>query len=126
MALDTRAQCGRSVRGRALLCFPPHGRWFQGYVLPGGTEQLGLLGVEEEVDACVQCPDGGYQRFCVTVTDFENGQELQVMVTKRGGELCRLDSDDADDDAGSESPGQCHLKFEPQVLLRDLWEKPNC
>lgn len=71
MANTTRTTERIHRRGRCVLCFPHHSQWFQGYFLPDETTQLGLLGIEQRVDECVQCPDGGYQRFLVTVTNFE-------------------------------------------------------
>jgi hypothetical protein len=62
------------VGGRAILCFPPHAAWFQGYFFPTTATRRGhhlaLFGTELPVDACEMCPDGGFQRFGVEITDF--------------------------------------------------------
>ncbi|TMW55123.1 hypothetical protein Poli38472_013885 [Pythium oligandrum] len=68
------------------------------------------------------CPDGGFQRFRVTLTDFARGREAQLWVIKRGGELCRLEADD--DEHGNEHSHEqaeqeedARLTFTTDVLL---------
>ncbi|KAL3670245.1 hypothetical protein V7S43_004558 [Phytophthora oleae] len=95
-----------SSSGRASLCFPSDGSWFQGYfVCASSRVQLGLLGEEIPVDDCVACPDGGYQEYRLTVIHFALGKEVELVVRKTGGDLCQLDSD--------------KIRFQPSMLLTD-------
>ncbi|KAE9332782.1 hypothetical protein PF008_g14779 [Phytophthora fragariae] len=92
--------------GRAALCFPRDGDWFQGFfVCASSRTQLGLVGAKIPVDDCVACPDGGYQEFRLTVIHFAADKEVELVVRKTGGDLCRLDSD--------------ALQFQPSMLLTD-------
>lgn len=94
------------MEGRAALCFPRDSGWFQGYfVCDGSRTQLGLMGEELPVDDCVHCPDGGYQEYRVTVIDFAEEKEVELVVRKTGGELCRLEGDG--------------VQFHPEMLLTD-------
>ncbi|KAG7388353.1 hypothetical protein PHYPSEUDO_012731 [Phytophthora pseudosyringae] len=95
-----------SAGGRAVLCFPRDGTWFQGYfVCASSRAQLGLMGEEVPVDDCVACPDGGYQEYRLTVMHFALDKEVELVVRKTGGDLCQLDSD--------------ALQFQPSMLLTD-------
>ncbi|KAK1941309.1 hypothetical protein P3T76_007175 [Phytophthora citrophthora] len=115
-----------SSSGRASLCFPSDGSWFQGYfVCASSRAQLGLLGEEIPVDdwyvACgllprflavllklsisVACPDGGYQEYRLTVIHFALEKEVELVVRKTGGDLSQLNSDE--------------IQFQPSMLLTD-------
>ncbi|KAG1689370.1 hypothetical protein DVH05_002292 [Phytophthora capsici] len=95
-----------SSSGRASLCFPSDGSWFQGYfVCASSRAQLGLLGEEIPVDDCVACPDGGYQEYRLTVIHFALNKEVELVVRKTGGDLSQLDSDE--------------IHFQPSMLLTD-------
>ncbi|KAI9912596.1 hypothetical protein PsorP6_006578 [Peronosclerospora sorghi] len=92
--------------GRAALCFPRDGTWFQGYFICAASRtQLGLLGEELPVDDCVACPDGGYQEYRLTVIHFAREEEVELVVSKTGGTLCRLHSDS--------------VQFQTSMLLSD-------
>ena len=41
----------------------------------------------------VACPDGGYQEYRLTLMHFAVDREVELVVKKTGGDLCRLDSD---------------------------------
>uniref|UniRef100_H3GEM7 Uncharacterized protein n=1 Tax=Phytophthora ramorum TaxID=164328 RepID=H3GEM7_PHYRM len=102
-----------SSGGRAALCFPRDGNWFQGYFACASSRaQLGLMGEEIPVDDCVACPDGGYQEYRLTVMHFALGKEVELVVRKTGGDLCQLDSDE--------------IQFQPSMLLSVLRDCTVC
>ncbi|CAI5735523.1 unnamed protein product [Hyaloperonospora brassicae] len=95
-----------SSKGRAALCFTRDGNWFQGYFICSSSRtQLGMMGEEIPVDDCIACPDGGYQEYRLTLMHFAVDREVEQVVKKTGGDLCRLDSD--------------ALQFRSSVLLTD-------
>ncbi|EEY54755.1 uncharacterized protein PITG_08303 [Phytophthora infestans T30-4] len=72
-----------SSGGRAALCFPSDGSWFQGYFICASSRaQLGLMGEEIPVDDCVACPDGGYQEYRLTVLHFALDKEAAEAIEK--------------------------------------------
>eukprot|EP00644_Phytophthora_capsici_P003883 jgi/Phyca11/6906/fgenesh1_pm.PHYCAscaffold_15_\ len=78
-----------SSSGRASLCFPSDGSWFQGYfVCASSRAQLGLLGEEIPVDDCVACPDGGYQEYRLTVIHFALNKEVELVSLLEGCTVC--------------------------------------
>ncbi|GAB9463484.1 hypothetical protein Gpo141_00000941 [Globisporangium polare] len=94
--------------GRAVLCFPRDGDWFQGYVFvqdPEADVQLGILAEELPIDDCIRCPDGGYKEYRLTLMHFDMDQETAVVVAKTGGDVCQLRSDE--------------LRFESTMLLTE-------
>lgn len=68
--------------------------WFQGYFLPkNSTKPWGLLAVQEEVESCSACTDGGYRQ--VTLTVFPRGRKTKKRYLKHvewtGGDMMRLE-----------------------------------
>ncbi|KAG7352210.1 hypothetical protein IV203_008258 [Nitzschia inconspicua] len=57
------------LHGQAIFCLHElDPQWVQGYFVPiGSTKPWGLLAVQEEIDDCLACADGGYRRVSLTV-----------------------------------------------------------
>lgn len=77
----TNVSLSDRLEGLVMFCLPETDpSWMQGYFLPRGTESKKpwrLLAIQEEVDECLACSDGGYRRLSLTVypsttTNFNN------------------------------------------------------
>jgi len=103
--------------------------WFQGYFFPNRTTQQqqqqlqvpssssqsqqqqkqkpwGLLAVQEALDECMECADGGYRRISLTVFPFSHGPRNKVQlkdIEVTGGDMVRF--------AGT------NVRLEPQQLM---------
>lgn len=55
--------------GQAIFCLHDmNPAWVQGYFVPRGSNKpWGMLAVQEELDECLACDDGGYRRVSLTV-----------------------------------------------------------
>ena len=64
--------------GRAIFCLHDNDDpgWIQGYFIPkGSTKPMGMLAVQEEIDDCMACCEGGYRRLTLTI--YHHGQDKQ-------------------------------------------------
>jgi hypothetical protein len=65
----TQGKPSSILRGQAIFCLhdlDPY--WVQGYFVPdGSTKPWGLLAIQEQIDDCLACSDGGYRRVSLTV-----------------------------------------------------------
>jgi hypothetical protein len=81
---------------------------------------LTLLGVHTEIDACLQCCQGGYQHFTMRLTDRrEHHREVAVLVEKRGGDLAALRHVDRVPYGARVPDNTVTLDFAPDVLKTD-------
>lgn len=57
------------VRGQAIFCLHDDDpSWIQGYFIArGSTKPWGMLAVQEQIDDCLACSEGGYRRLSLTV-----------------------------------------------------------
>jgi hypothetical protein len=103
----------RRIRGTGIFCLTDNDpSWFQGYFFPGssstgtstGTNRLsarskskpwGLLCIQEEIDDCLQCSEGGYRQLSISLTPFGVPAESVKQQTFKdiawtGGDMMRL------------------------------------
>lgn len=57
------------LQGRAIVCLHDwNPSWVQGYFVARGSHKpWRMLGVQEEIDECLACDDGGYRRLTLTI-----------------------------------------------------------
>ncbi|KAL3930934.1 MAG: hypothetical protein SGARI_004337 [Bacillariaceae sp.] len=69
-----------TIKGQAIFCLhDSDSQWVQGYFVPeGSSKPWGLLAVQEEIDDCLACADGGYRRVTLTVYPPKTGATAGV------------------------------------------------
>ena len=80
-------------RGHAIFFFHKiDPEWFQGYFLVDGLKKpWGLLAVQEDVDECLQCGDGGYRQIQLTVIPYPRRKKVTWRgVEWTGGDMMKL------------------------------------
>ena len=86
------SQQQRVIKGIGIFCLHDiDATWFQGYFFPEATnttKPIGLLATPREMDECVQCADGGYREFDLTVYLSTKKQVVPIICT--GGEMMRI------------------------------------
>lgn len=89
------------VEGVVVICLPDiNPSWFQGYLqLKGFSKPWGLLGEQQELDACLQCSDGGYRQVSLTLFPFDktNKDDPSIVLNDidwTGGDMMQLQSED--------------------------------
>jgi hypothetical protein len=100
---NTEFRLRNRMEGQAIFCLHDlDSAWAQGYFVPRGSKKpWGMLAVQEEVDDCLSCADGGYRRLTLTVypptTDLkhraERGERSQCKiegVSWTGGDMMSL------------------------------------
>lgn len=87
-----------TVKGNAVFCLPEMDpEWFQGYLqIEGQRKPWGLLAMQETLDECLECKDGGYRQITLKVLTYNNSKEPYEMehVEWTGGDMMRLKSGD--------------------------------
>mmetsp|Transcript_2856 Transcript_2856/g.4458 ORF Transcript_2856/g.4458 Transcript_2856/m.4458 type:complete len:773 (-) Transcript_2856:288-2606(-) len=86
--------------GQAIICLHEmDSSWFQGYFVPkSSTKPWGLLGVQEEIDECLECADGGYKQITLSVfppsltTSTKRNKQSWKHVEWTGGDMMTLKS----------------------------------
>lgn len=87
------------IEGQAVICLHDvNPSWFQGYFLPNAsTKPWGLLAVQEELDECLECADGGYHQVTLTVfprsTNNQRKKQSWKNVEWTGGDMMKLDAE---------------------------------
>jgi hypothetical protein len=96
------------IRGHAVfLLHDTNPSLLQGYFIPRGSNKpWGLLAVQEEIDECLACVDGGYRRISLTIYPAAKQQQRRqrrLLATKKssshkiqgidwtGGDMMRLE-----------------------------------
>ena len=66
--------------------------WFQGYFLVNGLQKpWGLLAVQEDIDECLQCTDGGYRQISLTVMQYQRRKNVSWnKIEWTGGDMMML------------------------------------
>lgn len=66
--------------------------WFQGYFLVNGLQKpWGLLAVQEDIDECLQCTDGGYRQICLTIMQYQRRKKVSwKKIEWTGGDMMKL------------------------------------
>lgn len=110
------------LKGKALFCLHEIDcTWFQGHFILDGTngvkslanKSLGLLAVQREMDACMECLDGGYRELDLTIIRHKPQRRKSIVpCVSTGGDMIRLRSDDGRFAAGAEGNSN-----EQQLLL---------
>jgi hypothetical protein len=74
-----------ALHGQAIFCLHElDPAWVQGYFVPSGSNQpWGLLAVQEEIDDCLACSDGGYRRVGLTVYPPKPAAAATAAATQR-------------------------------------------
>jgi len=89
------------IAGRAVVCLQDTDpEWFQGYFFDDiGNQQYGLLCQQQEIDACLQCSEGGYRELDMQATcfgDHNNKQQKSSYLLENiewtGGDMMRLNT----------------------------------
>lgn len=72
------------IHGHAVFCLhEPNPLWFQGYFLPHQSSRpWGLLAIQEPVDDCLACADGGFRRITLKLYP-PSGSSLQPLQPKK-------------------------------------------
>ena len=80
------------VQGHVVFCLHElDPSWFQGYFIPQGTRQpWGLLAVQNEIEDCLACSDGGFRRLSITVYPPSSDPITLETVDWTGGDLIHL------------------------------------
>lgn len=101
------------VQGLGVICMhDSDSTWFQGYFFPNQKEGMGTLGdiaslkqdcrqkpwgllaVQDELDECLQCVDGGYRRISLTVCRFPSRRKERLPnVEVTGGDMMRFEGE---------------------------------
>lgn len=81
----------QKIAGKAIFCLPDDDNdWFQGYILtPHGS--YGILAQKEEIDACLQCQEGGFRKLTLSF-DYENRPIELKNVSCTGGDCMQWHS----------------------------------
>ena len=88
--VDHRAK--QLVRGQVVVCLlESNPDWFQAYLFLESGETWGLLGIQKEVDECLQCSEGGYRVIDLKITSKD---ETFVNVEWTGGDMMDLKGND--------------------------------
>jgi hypothetical protein len=86
------------IRGQVVFCLhDTNPSWLQGYFIPKGSNKpWGLLAVQEVIDDCLECIDGGYRRLSLTVFHRHRRQKSSKIqhVDWTGGDMMRLSHPD--------------------------------
>jgi hypothetical protein len=92
---ESSSDTTRTIRGHAIFCLPDiDPTWLQGYFLVDGIKKpWGLLAVNEKLDECLQCVDGGYRRVTLTVFPFSRKKVSWNTVDWTGGDMMRLEGE---------------------------------
>jgi len=82
-----------NFQGQAIFCMHKiDPEWFQGYFLvQGQTKPWGLLAIQEAIDKCLQCTDGGYRQISLTVMPYQQRQKVTWKeIDWTGGDMIKL------------------------------------
>lgn len=95
---NSRADPSLTINGNVVFCLhDSNPSWLQGYFIPKGSNKpWGLLAVQEEIDDCLECADGGYRRLSLTVFHKQRRQKSSKIqhVDWTGGDMMRLSHSD--------------------------------
>jgi len=92
--LTTSLTSHTRVTGTVIFCLPDTDPdWFQGYLVTG-SRQYGLIGQKQEIDACLQCAEGGCREIHLQVTPFGTSGQQHVLenVEWTGCDMMKLDT----------------------------------
>lgn len=87
-----------TVQGTAIFCLhDTDPRWFQGYLqIQGQRKPWGLLAVQETLDECLECKDGGYRQVTLKVFSYKDSKNKEPRAIENiqwtGGDMMRLQS----------------------------------
>ena len=95
MDVDAPTDASITVKGHAMFCLHEMDpSWFQGYLqVEGQRKPWGLLAIQETIDECLECKDGGYRQITLKAFPY-NTKEPHVFenVAWTGGDMIRLQS----------------------------------
>lgn len=92
---DSISQTHDIYKGTAIFCLPDTDPdWFQGYLLvksPAALPSFRLLCEIQEIDACLQCSEGGYRELQMQIISSSFKKPITVKnIQWTGGDLMRL------------------------------------
>ena len=90
---DNQASTTRLYRGQVIVCLTDSNpEWFQAYLfLQDEDTTWGLLGVQQEIDECLQCSQGGYRVITLRVTTTTTTDQVTFPnVEWTGGDMMDL------------------------------------
>lgn len=83
------------IKGHAIFCLNEiDPDWFQGYLqIEGQRKPWGLLAIQETIDECLECKDGGYRQITLKVFPYNSKEPHKLEhVEWTGGDMMRLES----------------------------------
>lgn len=93
--VETAPENAVTIKGHAIFCLHEMDPdWFQGYLqIEGQRKPLGLLAIQETLDECLECKDGGYRQVTVKVFPYNKSKEPHEFknVEWTGGDMMRLE-----------------------------------
>ena len=101
------------IQGLGVICMhDSDSSWFQGYFFPNQKEEMGafghiaslkqdchqkpwgLLAVQDKLDECLECADGGYRRISLTVCRFPTRRKERLSnIEVTGGDMMRFEGE---------------------------------
>jgi hypothetical protein len=114
-------------RGQVVMCLhDANPDWFQGYFFVENGETWGLLGIQKEVDDCLQCSEGGYRQIDLKVKSQDH---TFVDVDWTGGDMMDLKGQDVSMQAEKILTGESAVPIVEGVfsgLMRRLRAQDDC
>ncbi len=105
---------GTVVRGHAVFCMHENDpSWFQGYFIPDHSRRpWGMLAVQEEVEDCLACADGGFRRIALTIYPPDPMEPIRLRtVDWTGGDMIQLKHERLDMEAHRLWTGPSSLSY---------------
>jgi hypothetical protein len=104
MTESDKTSATTTVSGKVVFCLPDTDpSWFQGYFFLNGrssssSKPWGLLALQEELDECLQCADGGYRQVKLQVSTYSGQAATEQYsfntIEWTGGDMMRLESEE--------------------------------
>lgn len=96
---DRRSGAHSYYKGQVIVCLhESNPDWFQAYFFTDSGETWGLLGVQKDIDECLQCTEGGYRVIDLKLTTSPQRQHNKTTTFRNiewtGGDMMDLKGKD--------------------------------